>query len=150
MNPAVRILPLTNLPAGIEALRAESVEEGFRLVDRLITEWHARTNRFDRPGEVFLGAYLGDDRVGVGGLYRDPYTEQERVGRLRHLYVTRRARRHGVASTMVRQLLDRAEGVFDVVRLTTQTEEAAAFYARSGFAAIRDGTASHIIVLQQL
>ncbi len=137
---------LQDLPSAIDTMRADAAAEGYRFLERLAAEWHTRANRFDQGGEVLLGATLGDDLVAVAGLNRDPYTHQARTGRVRHLYVMRAARRHGIASALLQQLLDRAEGAFDAVRLRT-TGEAARFYQARGFTCVQDDTASHIMVL---
>ncbi|MXP64401.1 GNAT family N-acetyltransferase [Roseomonas sp. M0104] len=149
MHDAWQIRPLAELPVGIEALRAEAVAEGFRFMDRLVMDWHAGTNRFDGAGEVLLGAFDGDTLLAVGGLNRDPYASEEGVGRLRHLYVARAVRRRGIASLLVAQLLRRAQDTFRIVRLRTETGEAARFYARQGFARAKGEAASHVLVLAQ-
>src|SRR4029077_13848398 len=45
------------------ALVAESEQQGFGFVRRLVDEWVAGTNRFDRPGEVLSVARVGGDVV---------------------------------------------------------------------------------------
>lgn len=144
MSTLPLLAPLLNLPPGIEELRIEARAEGFRFVDKLVAEWHAGQNRFAEPGEVLLGAFQASRLVAVGGLSRDPYADQPEIGRLRHLYVERAARRSGVGSALVWQLLDRAEGVFQSVRLRTATQEAADFYVRVGFRPVRDRAATHV------
>ena len=131
----------------MEQLRSEAIGHGHRFVDRLIEDWIAGSNRFERPGERFLGAFAKDELVGVCGLNRDPYVEQDTIGRLRHLYVLAPARRCGVGAALVHWLLDDARGVFDAVRLRT-TPEAAAFYLRLGFVPVEDKTASHVMMLR--
>src|SRR5215510_16264793 len=60
-------------PAGVfDTLLAESEREGSRFVRRIVDEWAAGTNRFDRPGEALFTARLGDRRIGVCGLNVDP------------------------------------------------------------------------------
>jgi GNAT superfamily N-acetyltransferase len=149
MKEALQFRRLPDLPPDIEALRAEAASEEFRFMDRLIAEWHANTNRFDQAGEVLLGVYEGADLLAIGGLNRDRYTDQAGIGRLRHIYVRKSARHHGVASALVRQLLKQAEGVFHSVRLRTETQEAASFYAKHGFVPVETEAASHIRMLQQ-
>ena len=154
MEPAVlakiEVRVLLELPTALADMRAEAVREGFHFLDRLATEWQSGANRFDRPGEVLLGAYRTGILLGLGGLNRDPYIGQARTGRLRHLYVLHAARHHGVASVVLQQLLERAQGVFDVVRLRTATQAAAQFYQARGFVRVHDKTASHVIALPQL
>jgi GNAT superfamily N-acetyltransferase len=149
MRPALHIAPLLTLPAGIGELRIEAAGEGFRFVDKLITEWHSGTNRFAEAGEIFLGAFRADELIAVGGLNHDPYADQSRIGRLRHLYVRKSERRSGVGSILVRQLLAQAEGIFQSVHLRTGTQEAAAFYVGLGFCPVQDKTATHVMSLRQ-
>lgn len=139
-----QLAPLLDLPPDIEDLRAEARAEGFRFVDKLVAEWNAGRNRFAEPGEVLLGAFQASRLVAVGGLNRDPYADRLDIGRLRHLYVRRAARRSGVGSALVCQLLDRAKDGFQSVRLRTDTQEADDFYVRLGFRPVRDEAATHI------
>jgi GNAT superfamily N-acetyltransferase len=147
LSPNLRLASITALHPDVVALHAEAIAEGFAFLDRLIDDWTSGSNRFARPGEVLLGAFLNDDLVGVGALNRDPYTCEEGVGRLRRIYVTRSARRHGVGAALVRRLLEEARGVFRVVRLRAAGPEAAALYLRFGFVAVEDDTATHVITL---
>ena len=149
MKPALRIVQLLDLPASVEALRIAAMGEGYGFVDKLVAEWRSGINRFDRPGEIFLGAFQSDDPVAVGGLNRDPYAKQDGVARLRHVYVARAFRHCGVGTALVRRLLDEATGRFQSVRLRTATPESAGFYVRLGFAPVQEEAATHIRVLQR-
>jgi GNAT superfamily N-acetyltransferase len=129
---------------GLARLRVEAIEEGFRFVDRLIDDWNAGVNRFDLPGESFLGAFRGDGLLGFCGLNRDPCSAHDATCRLRHLYVRRDTRRAGICSALVQHLLIEGSANFRVVRLRTNSEEAGEFYLRQGFVQVTDKTASHI------
>jgi len=97
-----------------------------------------------RTDSICLVALIGEDLVlGVCGLNRDPYTRESGVGRLRHLYVRKSERRSGIASALVRDLLEQAGGSFAIVRLQT-TSDAAMFYERLGFRKTEQENASHI------
>ena len=100
MSSTSRIALLFDLPDGVEELRVEAAREGFRFVDKLAAEWRSGANRFAQSGEVFLGAFRGAELIAVSGLNRDPYTDQDGIGRLRHLYVRQSARRFGVGSAL--------------------------------------------------
>jgi GNAT superfamily N-acetyltransferase len=148
MTQAFRIAPATALHPGMALLRTEAMNEGFLFVDRLVRDWTAGSNRFDLPGERLIGAFAGENLLGVCGLNRDPYINQDEIGRLRHLYVRACARRRGVASALVQRLLDDASNTFRIVRLRTATREAAEFYRRHGFVPQQDETASHVKALR--
>jgi GNAT superfamily N-acetyltransferase len=147
MTPAFHIAPVTVLHPDIEALQLEAAAEGFRFVDKLIKDWLSAANRFDRPGELFLGAFQEGHLAGFCGLNHDHYADREGVGRLRHLYVRQDARRSGIGSVLVKFILDEAKDAFQVVRLRTDTPEAAEFYTKLGFKSVIDTTASHVKLL---
>lgn len=138
---------LTVLPPQIDDLEREASAQGFNFVGRLIDEWRAGTNRFDKPGECLLGIIDNETLVGIGGLNVDPYVMDGFTARLRRLYVAKAFRRRGIGEALVLELLQHASLHFRQVRLSTDTESAAAFYSRLGFRAIEDETATHVKVL---
>ena len=139
---------ITPFHPGVARLHAEAIEEGLRYVGRLINDWATGINRFDLPGESFLGAFRGNDLQGICGLNSDPYSADYAVCRLRHLYVQRDARRTGIGSALVQHLLIEAKANFRLVRVRTDSEDAAAFYLRQCFVHVTDETASHIKTLE--
>jgi hypothetical protein len=58
-------------------------DEGFGFIDRLIDDWLTGVNRFENPGELFIGGFQEGRLLAVCGLNRDPYTDRDGVGRLR-------------------------------------------------------------------
>jgi GNAT superfamily N-acetyltransferase len=125
----VRALPLDDLAP----LVAESEREGWRFVRRLVDEWVAGTNRFDRPGEALFVAWLGESIIGVCGLNADPYTADGATGRVRRLYVLRAYRGRGVGGSLLRAVLTAATGRFKRLRVRTENPEAGRLYRRHGF-----------------
>jgi GNAT superfamily N-acetyltransferase len=130
-------------------LRSNAHSEGFAFVERLAADWETGTNRFDKPGEKLLGAFLGEQLVGVGGLNREPYDPPPSRGRLRHLYVLKAFRGHGIARALVTHLLEAAEPTFNEVRLRTASADAAAFYEHLGFQRSPISTATHVRQLRR-
>ena len=141
------ITPLKTLSPQLVDLEREASKEGFNFMRRLIEEWRNGSNRFDKPGERLLVAINDMNIVGIGGLNVDPYKPTGDTARLRRLYVANGFRRRGVGEALVNALLVGASLRFRVVRLSTDTEAAAAFYARLGFSAIEDETATHVKML---
>ena len=138
----IAIRPIRLPLEGLDALRRESLEDGFDFVERLATEWDSGVNRFDRPGECLLGAFAGERLVSIAGLNRDPYAQDAQTGRLRHVYVLEAWRRHGIGAALVRRLLEAAQGRF--ARLRLRTERAGPFYLRLGFSPSPDPDATHV------
>ena len=121
-------------PAGaLDTLLTESEREGSRFVRRIVNEWAAGTNRFDRPGEALFTARLGDRLIGVCGLNVDPYAAAANVGRVRRLYVLSAYRRLGAGRQLVLAVLEAARGRFDVLHLRTTNPVAAQLYDSLGF-----------------
>lgn len=146
--PAFEIFPLTLLPCpGFEALLADSRADGQSMVGRLWKEWKNGGNRFELPGEALFGARDDARLLGVCGLNRDPYGGQATVGRVRHLYVLRAARRHGIAGALTRRVVEAARGSFALLELRTISPEAAAFYRALGFRPVERLFATHELPL---
>jgi GNAT superfamily N-acetyltransferase len=125
---------LQDVPSdGLGALVAESEEVGLRFVRRLLDEWASGANRFAQPGEALFAARVGGRLVGVCGLNIDPYADDARIGRVRHLYVLSAFRRRGVGRHLVAQVIETARGRFDRLRLRTENAGAARFYEALGF-----------------
>lgn len=114
------------------ALVEASRIEGYWMPTRLLDGWRDRTHRFARRGEALLAAYCDGKLVGVCGLGVDPYVEQRREGRVRHLYVAEACRRQGVGRLLVKTIIDRARLHFRVLNVRA-TENAFEFYEKLGF-----------------
>ena len=140
--PGIQIAPMTLLPPSLARLETESMAAGFSMVSRLRTEWEAGLNRFDKAGEILLGAFRGDDLIAVGGLNIDRYLADPGVGRIRHVYVLAVERRTGTGRAIVERLLTHASGHFGTVRLWTG--RASSFYDRLGFTRVDAEKVTHI------
>lgn len=141
------IVILLSMPEDIWLLRNAGREEGFDLVERLVTDWNAWSNRFDVHGEVLLGARRDGRLVAVGGLNRDPYVDDPTVGRIRHVYVHPEARGEGVGRQLVSELVNRARRHFRRVRVRAGPPGADVFYERLGFDRSPEPDATHHLVL---
>jgi GNAT superfamily N-acetyltransferase len=146
-NRGVRCTRLRELPADVQPLVSESEQAGLRLVRRLVDEWRDGSNRFDRPGEALFGAWRDERLVGVCGLNVDPYASDDRIGRVRHLYVLVDARRHGVARALMAETLAAARGRFPTLRLSTSNPAAARLYESLGFRPVTERDCTHRLSL---
>ncbi|HEU5194929.1 MAG TPA: GNAT family N-acetyltransferase [Methylomirabilota bacterium] len=146
-NSGIRCARLRELPAGVQPLVTESEQAGMMLVRRLVDEWLDGSNRFDRPGEALFGAWRDARLVGVCGLNIDPYADDNRIGRVRHLYVLVEARRHGVARALMAETLAAARGRFPTLRLSTSNPAAARLYESLGFRPVTERHCTHLLSL---
>lgn len=127
------------------ALAEEARAEGYEHIDRMVERWRADLNRFDKAGELLLAARRGSEVVGVGGLSIDPYLSDPEIGRIRHVYVRKHARRIGVGQALLKKLLSAANGSFKTVRVRAAARGGAPeFYDAVGFTRINAEDASHI------
>ena len=49
----------------ITAIRRESDNEGYNMINRLVSDYHAGENRFDNKGEKLIGYSVENKIVGV-------------------------------------------------------------------------------------
>lgn len=140
---------LDDLPScDVGVLLSDGERVGSRIVHRLVEDWGNGANRFDRPGEVLFGAWIERQLVGVCGLTIDPYAGDDRVGRVRHLYVSSACRRLGIGRQLVEHVLRVARGRFEVLHLRTNNPVAARLYESAGFDACAESeTCTHIVNL---
>jgi GNAT superfamily N-acetyltransferase len=94
-----------DLPTDFADLREEARAEGFRQIERLATDWDARTTRFDRDGEVLFAARVNGTLAGIGGLTAEPVVPG--ALRMRRFYVRPDFRRGGVGRRLATALLAR-------------------------------------------
>ncbi|KXI67300.1 GNAT family N-acetyltransferase [Bacillus cereus group sp. BfR-BA-00331] len=111
----------------------ESKEEGFNFLKKLINEYENKLNTFNKTGECLYGIFQGEKLIGIGGLNKDPYTENNKIGRLRRFYISKDYRRIGLGKSLLNKLLSHAEKNFKVVVLHTDTKQGDAFYSANGF-----------------
>lgn len=123
-------------------LVTEARNEGFGFVGRFRDRWMSAENRFDRLGERLLGVWEDGQLVAFCGLNIDPYHSDPKVGRLRHLYVSARLRRHGVGAGLLYAIL-RPSPPFDRLRLRSDSPASARFYLRHGWTPCDEANATH-------
>ena len=128
-----------------DSLQQEAREEGYEFVDRTVREWSTGQNRFDGPGELLCGIFAGDELIAIGGLTRDTFLDDPKVGRLRRIYVRAAWRNLGLGKQMVKYLLAEARSSFHAVRLRAENERAARLYEGLGFRPLVDWEATHML-----
>lgn len=133
----IAILPvLGELPEGFAALRAGAEAQGYRHLERLAADWGDGLQRFERPGEALLAAYVGGGLVGIGGLTWDPV--EDGAMRLRRFFVAARRRREGIGKALATALLRAADPLPVNVNAASGSE---AFWEALGF--VRDARDGH-------
>ncbi len=131
----LRVMLVTPGHEGFAALKAQSLGEHFNMLRRLEANWLSGDNRFNAPGEKLLGIFADEELVGIGGLNRDPFSEDKRAGRIRHLYLSPAWRGKGIGQQLLQALLSGGHGWFDFYN-THAPEHAFRFYETAGFQAV--------------
>lgn len=137
------IEPITALPAQFNDLRADARAEGFTNIEALWREWHEESRYFDRPGEMLVIAFIGQDVAGIGGVTED-FIDASWL-RMRRFYVRPNFRRQGVGKAIAEYLLGRALRLNRQIVLHTETSEGAAFWQAMGFIQIDREKTTHAI-----
>ncbi|EJR55033.1 hypothetical protein IIM_01973 [Bacillus cereus VD107] len=118
---------------GINHLVQESKEEGFNFLLKLINEYESQKNTFSKTGECLYGVFRDDMLIGIGGLNQDPYTKDNKIGRLRRFYILKDYRRKGLGRILLERIISDAKIYFNIVVLRTDTEQGDRFYTSNGF-----------------
>lgn len=139
-----------NLQANtISHLVKESETEGYRFLTRLVNDFQDGSNRFNKPGEaLFAVQNEAGDVVAIGGVNQSPFSVDKQVARLQRFYVLDDARRQGVGSLLLKQIIDHSRDTFNEVTVRTESSKADAFYRANGFEL--DDSASETTHVMQL
>ena len=132
MNSQIHLtLIVDDLPLSIDLLRAEAACEGYRFLERFVTEWMSRRERFAREGEALLAAYVGSELTGIGGMTIDPAVTG--ALRMRRFYVRASFRRLGIGRKLALSLLEGSRPLRCQVTVNAGTSDASAFWEALGF-----------------
>lgn len=131
-------------------MAAKADDEGYDLIERLISDWIDGSNRFDRPGEVLFEGRLATRLVAIGGLNVDPYTDDPSVGRVRHVYVAPEARGQGLGTELIERIISHARRGFARLRLRAGVSGVGPFYERLGFVPTDEPDATHTLSLRDM
>ena len=116
----------------------ESTIEGFHHLQRLVKDYDAGTNRFNKGGEALFIATNNGDIVGVCGLNQDPLAGNQEVGRVRRLYVLPDARCFGIGRLLMEAVIKEAKNYYRMLVLKTENPAADLFYQSIGFSVQAD------------
>ncbi|NYF25366.1 GNAT family N-acetyltransferase [Sporosarcina sp. JAI121] len=118
----------------IAHLVKESEMEGYRFLTRLVNDYQDGTNTFNKPGEALLSVRNEDGEVvAIGGVNQSPFSEDTQVARLQRFYVLDEARRQGVGSLLLKEIVEHSRGRFNEMTVRTESSKADAFYRANGF-----------------
>ena len=117
----------------IRSLVELSLAEGFLFLDRLAQDWATGKNRFDGEQESLYKIQVEGQVIGIGGINRSPYTDDEKVGRIRRFYIHPEYRRQGIGASLITRIIADHGRHYQRITLRTDHANAAKFYESLGF-----------------
>lgn len=118
----------------ISNLVEESESEGYRFLTRLVEEYKNGTNTFDKPGEVLFSIRNEKEEVvAIGGVNQSDFADEMTEARLQRFYVLDEARRKGVGSKLLQEIVDHSKNLFKKISVRTESSKADVFYRSNGF-----------------
>lgn len=123
----------------VSQLVKESEEEGYRFLSRLVNDYEDGTNTFNKNGEALYGVWAGPEKlVAIGGINQNPFKDNMDEARLKRFYTLGDARRQGVGSQLLSELVNHAKENFKKISCRTESAKADAFYRANGFEETHD------------
>ncbi|WP_019415677.1 N-acetyltransferase [Paenisporosarcina sp. TG20] len=123
----------------VSQLVKESEEEGYRFLSRLVNDYEDGTNTFNKNGEALYGVWAEPDKlVAIGGINQNPFKDNMDEARLKRFYTLGDARRQGVGSQLLNELVNHAKDNFKRISCRTESAKADAFYRANGFEETHD------------
>lgn len=123
----------------VSQLVKESEEEGYRFLSRLVNDYEDGTNTFNKNGEALYGVWAESEKlVAIGGINQNPFKDNMDEARLKRFYTLGDARRQGVGSQLLSELVNHAKENFKKISCRTESAKADAFYRANGFEETHD------------
>ena len=129
----------------INPLAIEAQSEGYGFVQRTIDEWKSGINNFSKKGEILFGIFTSNSCIGIGGLNVDPYINDPSIGRIRHIFISQKYRRKGLATLLLNRIIHLASDHFKLLRLYANNPSASLFYESNGFTESKAEKVTHIL-----
>ncbi|MEI6352757.1 MAG: GNAT family N-acetyltransferase [Candidatus Nomurabacteria bacterium] len=127
----------------IQEIANETSQDNYNFVQRTIDEWKNNTNKFSKIGEKLWGIIIDNKIIGIGGLNKDPFIEDEKVGKVRHIYISKQYRGFGLSKILLNLIIEKAKENFTTLRLSTNNPIASSVYESLGFKKVEGIKVTH-------
>lgn len=134
----------------IEDLVELSKDEGFNFLSRLVNEWENGKNRFEGEHEKLYKVELNGKIIGIGGINKNPYSEDEKEGRIRRFYIHPNYRKRKIGTRLIRKIIEDYKLKYQKLTLRTDNEIASKFYESIGFKKVESKNSTHAISFETL
>ena len=137
----MKIEKLNALP-DLSTLLAESEQEGFRFLRRLVNDYDSNINRFAAAGEALFAVFDAEQCIAIGGVNQNPLGDKT-VGRVRRVYVSSSKRGQRIGQMLMNHIEDWSRKHFQSLELFTDTQSASRFYESLGYTRVDIDKVSH-------
>ena len=139
------IVDITDLSEyDISHIRNMAEQEGYHMLNRLVTDFGSGENRFDKEGEKLIGFVSGHMIVGLCGLNVEPTSVNH--GRIRRLYVLPVYRRQGIGTELINHLIAFAGKYYKGVVVNIGNLPVGNFYESIGFEPVNNPSYTHLLL----
>jgi N-acetylglutamate synthase-like GNAT family acetyltransferase len=129
----------------LSKVRHESDKEGYNHINRLVSDYDSGGNKFDKKGEKLIGFLMNGEIVALCGLNIEP--TNNRLGRIRRLYVLKNYRHRGIDTELVKYLVNQAKPNFEGVVVNIGNLAVDNFYKSIGFNPVTNNDSyTHILM----
>lgn len=128
----------------ISHIRNMAEQEGYNMLNRLVTEYNSGENRFDKEGETLIGYIVDGMVVALCGLNIEP--TNNKCGRIRRLYVVPPYRSQGTGTELVNHLIEFARKYYKGVVVNIGNLPVDNFYQSTGFTSVKNVSYTHMLL----
>jgi len=141
-----KIKKISNLKIqSLKNLADEAKNEGYNYVRKTMDEWLQGINQFSKQSEVLWGVFDSEKCIAIGGLNIDPFADEPAIGRVRRIYVSKKYRQKGIATYLLKKIIEQSKPFFSTLRLSTNNQNAAELYESMGFIKAEGVKQTHIL-----
>jgi GNAT superfamily N-acetyltransferase len=128
----------------ISHIRNMAEQEGYNMLNRLVTDYDSGENRFDKEGEKLIGNISDDMVTALCGLNIESTNNQ--YGRIRRLYVLPKYRNQGIGTELVNHLITFAGKYYKGVTVNIGNLPVSGFYESTGFSPVNNPSYTHLLL----
>ncbi|UCD09322.1 MAG: GNAT family N-acetyltransferase [Dehalococcoidales bacterium] len=126
----------------ISHIRNMAEQEGYNMLNRLVTDYNSGENQFDKEGEKLIGYIADDIVVALCGLNIE--STNNKYGRIRRLYVLPEYRNRGIGTELVSHFITFAGKYYKGIVVNIGNLSVSAFYESKGFHPVNNPSYTHL------
>ena len=128
----------------ISHIKKMAEQEGYHMLNRLVTDFDSGENRFDKEGEKLISNIPDDMVVALCGMNIESTNND--YGRVRRLYVLPAYRHQGIGTEIINHLITFAGKYFKGVVVNIGDLPVGNFYESIGFTLVNNPSFTHLLL----